>query len=61
MRYAIIKDGQVVNIVVSNGALSTDWVEVDHTVNVTDLFDGENFTKMVIPEIVAGVIVEEVP
>ena len=45
MRYAIIKDGQVVNIAVSNGALSTDWIEVDHTVDITDMFDGKSFTK----------------
>lgn len=45
MKYAIIEDGKVSNIVVSKQALQTNWVEITGTVGIGYLFDGQTFSE----------------
>lgn len=40
MKYAIIENGKVVNVVVSDSALSDNWVQSD-TAAIGQLYDGE--------------------
>lgn len=44
-RYAIIIDGKVANIAISDAALSENWVLVDKTVKIGDIKDGDTFTS----------------
>lgn len=44
MRYAIIQDSQVINIVASDRSYDQSWIEVDDTVQIGYTWDGEAFT-----------------
>lgn len=44
MKYAIIVDGIVTGVAVSESALESNWMLTDGTVNVGDLWDGEAFS-----------------
>ena len=44
-KYAIMADGVVINLAVSEGPLEDNWLEVENGVEIGDLWDGAIFTK----------------
>jgi hypothetical protein len=45
-KYAIVKDGKVINVALSDDPLGDDWV-LSEKVAIGDLYDGGKFTKPV--------------
>lgn len=46
MRYAIIENDKVANIVVSGSPLDVNWIEVDDTVDIGDIYINGEFVKV---------------
>lgn len=49
MIYAVVEDGVVVNLAVSDTPLADNWIEVVGVVKIGYTWDGENFAPPVIP------------
>ena len=56
MKYAIVENGLVKNVVLADAPLGAGWVETDEA-SIGDVWDGVEFTKPAIPVIVP----DEVP
>lgn len=55
MRYAIIQNGVVVNVAVSEQALESNWI-ASETAAIGDLYDGQSFTRPQQPDPVPEVV-----